>query len=67
MTSMKEYVPEMKFIIKKYYIIIILSSVLWTSSAIMYQQLLEYSINNFSVKASTASIIFLFSALGLMI
>ncbi len=63
MFTMKEYIPEMKFIIKKYYIILISSAILWTASAIMYQQLLEYSINNFSVKASTAAFVFLFSAL----
>ncbi len=65
--AMKEYIPAMKFIFKKYYIILFTSAILWTSSAILYQQMLEYSISYFSIKASSASFIFLFSAIWLMI
>ena len=46
-SSMKEYIPDIKYITKKYYIIMLSSSFLWAISTIVSQSAVEYSEANF--------------------
>ena len=66
-TSMKEYVPDIKIITKKYYVIMISSSLLWAISTIVSQSAVEYSEKNFDKLSSEAAIILLFSAVWVII
>lgn len=60
--AMNNYIPDLKFIVKKYYFVILWTSFLWAATTIVSQSSVEYSVNTFWVEASKASFILLFSA-----
>jgi len=63
----KEYVPEIKYIIKKYHKILIASWLLWAVSTIISQVVIEYSVNHFNKTNSEAWYLLLFSAIWAII
>lgn len=65
--SMREYIPDMKYITKKYYKIIIYVSLLWAISTVVSQKAVEYSVDNFSKDASSAAFVLLYSAVWAII
>ncbi|MCP4524125.1 MAG: MFS transporter [Candidatus Gracilibacteria bacterium] len=65
--SMKDYIPDVKYILKKYYKVILTSSLIWSISTIVSQQAVEYSVNNFGKDPSGAAFVLLFSAVGVII
>lgn len=60
--AMNNYIPDLKFIVKKYYPVIFWTSFLWAATTIVSQSSVEYSVNTFWVEASKASFLLLFSA-----
>lgn len=60
--AINNYIPDLKYIVKKYYLVILWSSLLWATSTIVSQSSVEYSVETFWVEASKASFILLFSA-----
>jgi len=60
--AMSNYIPDLKFIIKKYYPVILWTSFLWAATTIVSQSSVEYSVNTFRVEPSKASFLLLFSA-----
>ena len=65
--SLKAYIPDLKFIIKNYTLIILWSSLLWTVSTIVSQASVEYSVIKFEIEKTTATYILLYSALWAII
>ncbi len=65
--SMKQYIPDIKHISKKYFAIIIVSSLLWAVSTIVSQKWVEFSTQNFDKKNSEAAFILLYSAVWAII
>lgn len=61
--AMSNYIPDLKFIVKKYYPVILWTSFLWAATTIVSQSSVEYSVNTFWVEPSKASFLLLFSAL----
>lgn len=66
-SAMKQYIPDLLFISRKYGAIIVASSVLWSLSTIISQASVEYSAMAFSMKNSEATILLLYSAVGAII
>lgn len=66
-TAMRQYIPDLKYITKKYGAIIVTSSILWSLSTIISQSTVEYSALKFGIKNSEATMILLYSALGAII
>ncbi len=66
-SSMKDYFPDMKYIAKKYFPVIIVSSLLWAISTIVSQKWVEYSVEHFDKKNSEAALILLYSAVWVII
>lgn len=62
--ALKLYIPDLKYICKNYFPVMLASSLLWAISTVVSQVSMEQSIVSFSIDASTASFIFLYSALG---
>lgn len=60
--SMKEYFPELKYVIKNYSLIMIVSSLFWAISTIVSQQAIDYSKAQFWMLWSEAAFILLYSA-----
>ena len=60
--SMKNYIPDIKYITKKYYVVMISSSFLWAISTIVSQSAVEYSEIHFNKLWSEAALVLLFSA-----
>ena len=60
--SIKAYIPDLKYIVKKYLYVIIGSSLLWAITTIVSQSSVEYSVNTFGIEASKASFLLLYSA-----
>ena len=56
------YIPDLWYILKNYSLIMLASAFLWAISTVVSQVSMEYSIVSFDIEASTASYIFLFSA-----
>jgi len=56
------YIPDLKYIIKNYHLIIIVSSFLWAISTIVSQASIEFSVVKFDVEASDATYVLLYSA-----
>ncbi len=65
--SLKEYIPDMKYISKKYLTIILISSFLWAISTIVSQKWVEQSVENFGKLPSEAAYVLLYSAVGVII
>ncbi len=61
--AMSNYIPDLKFIVKKYYPVILWTSFLWAATTIVSQSSVAYSVNTFWVEPSKASFLLLFSAL----
>lgn len=62
--SISLYIPDLKYILKNYSFIIIASSFLWTISTIVSQASIEFSVEKFSIDASKATYVLLYSAVG---
>ncbi|MFA5916621.1 MAG: MFS transporter [Candidatus Gracilibacteria bacterium] len=62
--AIKAYIPDLKYIVKKYLYVIIGSSLLWAITTIVSQSSVEYSVNTFGIEASKASFLLLYSAVG---
>lgn len=60
--ALKNYIPDLKYIIKNYSIVMLASAFLWAISTVVSQASMEYSIHTFSIEASSAAYIFLYSA-----
>ena len=56
------YIPDLKYIVKNYYLIVIVSSFLWAISTIVSQASIEFSVVKFDVEASDATYVLLYSA-----
>jgi len=65
--SLKLYIPDLKYIIKNYTLIILWSSFLWTISTIVSQASIEYSVDKFSISSWVATYVLLYSALWAII
>lgn len=65
--SLKAYIPDLKYILRNYLFIILTSSFLWTVSTIVAQASVEYSKITFSIEASKATYVLLYSALWAII
>lgn len=65
--SMKEYIPEISFVIKKYGVIMLVISLLWAISTIISQKAIEYSALKFDKLNSESAILLLYSALWAII
>lgn len=65
--AMKLFIPDLKYISKNYILVMFVSAFLWSISTVVSEVSMEYSILNFSLEASTASKIFLYSAFGAII
>lgn len=65
--SFNAFIPDLKYIIKHYFMIIIASSFLWAISTIVSQSSVEYSVGKFQIDASTASYLLLYSAVWAII
>jgi hypothetical protein len=61
--ALQQYIPDISYIARKYGMIIITSSVLWSLSTIISQITVEYSADKFGIKNSEATMILLYSAL----
>lgn len=61
--ALKLYIPDLWYICKNYTIVMVVSALLWSISTVVSQVSMEHSIKTFSISASTASLIFLYSAL----
>lgn len=61
-TALRNYIPDLKYIIKHYSPIMFASAFLWSISTVVSQSSMEYSIAAFSIEASSAAYIFLYSA-----
>ena len=61
--ALKDYIPDLCYIFRTYFLVILASSFLWSISTVVSQISMEVSIKNFNIEASTAAYIFLFSAL----
>lgn len=62
--SFSKFLPEIKFIYKNLFYIIIVSSILWTITTIISQKAIELAVANFHIQASKAGFILLYSSLG---
>lgn len=60
--SAKEYLPELKYIFKKYNIVLISIWLLWSISTIVSQKAIDYSVINFDKLPSEAWFLLLYSA-----
>ena len=56
------YIPDLKYIVKNYYLIVIVSSFLWAISTIVSQASIEFSVVKIDVEASDATYVLLYSA-----
>lgn len=65
--SMRDYFPDMKFVVKKYFFVIVSVSLLWAISTIVSQKAVEYSVDFFHKEASSAAFVLLYSALWAII
>lgn len=65
--SMKDYIPDVVYISKKYYLVILTSSFLWAISTIVSQKAVEFSIDNFDMKQAEATMVMLYSAVWVII
>jgi len=63
LVALKNYIPDLKYIVKNYFFIIITSAFLWTISTIVSQASVEYSEKTFMIIKSKASFVLLYSAL----
>lgn len=61
--SMSEYIPELKYVIKNYSLLIIVTSLFWAISTVVSQQAIDFSKQNFNMLSSKASFILLYSAI----
>ena len=52
--SFGRFLPEVKFILKKYYLIILMSSIIWSIATIVSQKAVELSVYNLNISASVA-------------
>lgn len=66
-TALISFFPELKYIGKHYFSIILCSSILWASSTAVSQQALEHSIIHFHKLPSEASFLLLYSAIGVIV
>lgn len=65
--ALADYIPDLKFVTKTYFWVMLASSLLWSISTVVSQISMETSVEKFNIDASTAAYIFLFSALGAII
>ena len=65
--SLSAYLPDIKYILKNYLLIILTSSFLWTISTIVSQITIEFSVERFWISASKATYILLYCALWAII
>lgn len=65
--ALKLYIPDLTYICKNYMLIMFVSALLWSITTIVSQSSMEHSITSFSIEASTASYIFLYSAVWAII
>jgi len=52
--SLGKFLPEVKFIVKKYYWIILISSFIWAIATIVSQKSVEFSVDKFQISPSSA-------------
>lgn len=57
--SFSLYVPEIKYVLKNYYFIILFSSLLWTVSTIVAQKTVSFSVITYWILTSKATLIFI--------
>ena len=60
--SFKKFFPEIKYILKNFYFIIIISSIIWSVSTVVSQKAVEYSVSEFHKLPSEAAILLLYSS-----
>lgn len=65
--SMNDYLPDIIYITKKYYKVMLVSSLLWAISTVVSQKAVEYSLETFSVDQTKATTIMLYSAVWVIV
>ena len=60
--SFKKFFPEIKYIFKNYFLIIISSSFIWAISTVVSQKAVEYSVSEFHKLPSEAAFLLLYSS-----
>jgi len=63
-TALKQFIPELKYILKNYKWIIITSSFIWAISTVVSQKAVEYSVDAFHKLPSEAAYLLLYSSVG---
>jgi len=61
--SLSKFIPEIKYIWKNFFYLIITSSIIWSIATIVSQKIVEISIDKFHMLASNASFAMLYSSL----
>ena len=67
LVSLKEAMPEFKIAFQKYTPLMFVSALLWTLSTLVSQVSVSLSMERFALSATSASTLFLFSALGAIV
>ncbi len=60
--ALKQFLPELKYIWKNFYLIIISSSFIWAISTVVSQKAVEYSVSEFHKLPSEAAFLLLYSS-----
>ena len=61
-TALKNFFPELKYILKNFSFIIIFSSIIWSVSTVVSQKAVEYSVKEFHKLPSQAAYLLLYSS-----
>jgi len=60
--ALKEFFPELKYILSNFSFIIVFSSIIWSVSTVVSQTAVEYSVSEFHKLPSQAAYLLLFSS-----
>jgi len=62
-SALKNFFPEIKYILKNFYLIIFSSAIIWSISTVVSQKAVEYSVDTFQKLPSEASFLLLYSSI----
>jgi len=60
--SFSKFIPEIKYVYKNFFYLIMTSSIIWSIATIVSQKAVEFSVDKFSIQASSAGFVLLYSS-----